>query len=68
MSPARQDVVDKAFAKMDKDGSGVITTADMKGVYSAVKHPKFISGEKSEDQIFKDYLAKFGDADSSGAI
>ena len=49
LSPARQDVVNKAFAKMDKDGSGVISPADMKGVYSAAKHPKFISGEKTEE-------------------
>ena len=28
-------MIDKAFLKFDKDGSGVITAADLKGVYNA---------------------------------
>lgn len=49
LNAPRQEVVNRAFAKMDKDGSGVITPVDMQGVYSAAKHPKFISGEMTEN-------------------
>jgi Ca2+-binding EF-hand superfamily protein len=45
-------MVDKAFLKFDADGSGVIEAADLKGVYSANMHPKVISGEMTEDEVF----------------
>ena len=56
LSPTRQAVVDKAFAKFDKDGSGEIGTNDLKGIYNVSHHPKFKSGEMSEDQIFSEFL------------
>ena len=31
----------------------------MKGVYNARKHPKFLSGEQTEDQVFESFLEKF---------
>ena len=49
LNPTRQAIVDKAFNKFDKDGSGFITTDDMKGVYSAAKHPKVLQGVATED-------------------
>ena len=68
MNPARQAILDKAYNKFDKDGSGVITTDDMKGVYSAAKHPKVLQGVATEEQIFKEFLARFGDKDGDGRI
>ena len=38
---------------MDKDGSGILDLSDIKGVYNAKKHPKVISGEKTEDEVFE---------------
>ena len=40
MNEKRQAMVDKAFLKFDADGSGVITAADLKGVYNCNFHPK----------------------------
>lgn len=37
-------MIDKAFLKFDKDGSGFIEASDLKGIYSAQIHPKVISG------------------------
>ena len=68
LNPTRQAIVDKAFYKFDKDHSGVITTADMKGVYSAARHPKVRSGEMTEEQVFKEFLTKFGDKDGDGDV
>ena len=45
-------MVDKAFLKFDNDGNGTIEAADLKGVYSANMHPKVISGEMTEDEVF----------------
>ena len=48
MNDYRTKYVDKAFAKMDRDGNGYIDINDITGVYSAKKHPEVISGKKTE--------------------
>jgi len=55
----RKTLVHRAFKIMDKDGSGEITILDLKGVYSAKKHPKVISGEITEDQALTTFLETF---------
>lgn len=59
LSKTRLDMINQAFAKMDKTGDGVITIEDLKGVYSAIYHPKFISTEMTEEQVFEEFLASF---------
>ena len=59
MSESRKRIIKQAFAKLDKSGDGVITVDDLKGVYNAKKHPKFINGEWSEAECFKHFLATF---------
>ena len=59
MNPARKAIVAKAFAKMDADGNGYLDINDIKGVYSASKHPDVISGKKSESQILQEFLETF---------
>lgn len=61
-------MVDKAFLKFDADGSGVIEAADLKGVYTASMHPKVQSGEMTEDEVFLEFLANFGDKNRDGKI
>lgn len=59
MSQARLAMIDKAFGKMDKTGDCIITLEDLKNVYTAREHPKFKSGEKTEDDILTDFLHNF---------
>ncbi|XP_039947727.1 calcyphosin-like protein [Bactrocera tryoni] len=59
MSQCRLDIIHQAFAKMDKSGDGVITVDDLKNVYSVKEHPKFQSGELSEDEILTEFLNNF---------
>ena len=68
LNATRQAIVDKAFAKFDRDGSGVITAADMRGVYNASRHPKVRSGEMTEEQVFTEFLSRFGDKDGDGKV
>ncbi|XP_038048556.1 calcyphosin-like protein [Patiria miniata] len=59
MSNTRIDIICEAFKKMDKTGDGVITIEDMKGVYNVKKHPKYLNGEKTEDELFRMFLDTF---------
>ncbi|XP_071800052.1 calcyphosin-like protein isoform X2 [Asterias amurensis] len=70
MSKARKDVISRAFRKLDKTGDGVITIEDLKGVYNVQKHPEFLNGQKTEDQLFRKFLDSFepNSAEADGQI
>ena len=68
LNETRQAMVDKAYNKFDSDGSGFVDSNDLRGVYSAAQHPKVISGEMTEDEVFMDFLAAFGDKNGDGRI
>lgn len=59
MSQGRLALAKRAFQKLDRDGSGVVDINDIRGVYNASKHPDVLSGKKSEDQIFNEFLETF---------
>ena len=61
-------MVDKAFLKFDADGSGAIEASDLKGVYNCAFHPKVQNGEMTEDEVFLEFLANFGDKNRDGKI
>jgi len=68
MSAARIKVINQAFDKLDKTGDGIVTIEDLKGVYNVKNHPKFLNGEKDEDQLLQEYLTKFDSPDGDGKV
>jgi Ca2+-binding EF-hand superfamily protein len=44
----RRGLVERAFKKLDRDGSGVIEIQDLEGIYNGKKHPAVIEGRKTE--------------------
>lgn len=59
MSRCRLDLINKAFAKMDVTGDGVITADDLKRSYDVTQHPKFKTGEWSRERILREFLDTF---------
>ena len=59
MNKMRTALVEKAFAKMDKTGDGVVTVEDLKHVYNVKYHPDFQNGTKTESELLRQWLAKF---------
>lgn len=69
MNNFRKNLVQQAFNKLDRIGNDLITTEDLKGVYSAKKHPKYISGEWTEERVFQEFLNSFnGPTNFSGEV
>ncbi|GMH63593.1 hypothetical protein TrST_g272 [Triparma strigata] len=59
LTPRRLNLVQLAFAKIDRDGSGVVEPSEVVGAYNADKHPDVISGSKTADEVLREFLDTF---------
>ena len=55
----RQATIDYVYSKFDKNRVGYAEATELRKVFNCVKHPRFLSGELTEDQIFYLYLKNF---------
>ena len=68
MGKMRIQLVDMAFAKLDKTGDGVVTIDDLKGVYNVKAHPEYLNGNKTESQLLQEFLKKFEEGTPDGKV
>ena len=66
LNSKRQAVFDQAFLKFDKTCDGFVDAADLSEWYNVEKHPKYISGEMTKDEIFMQFLQNFNDKNGDG--
>jgi Ca2+-binding EF-hand superfamily protein len=52
-------MVAKAFAMMDKNGSGTITVEDVISIYDVSKNPDFIEKRLTKEQILGNFINSF---------
>ena len=55
-------MVEKAFAMLDRDGSGVVQIKDIAGIYDVSMNPEFLEGRKTRDELLMDFLNNFDGA------
>lgn len=68
MSDSRKKSINDAFEKCDKAKAGVITLEELRRLCSVRAHPKYRSGEMSEDQILQKFMANFEKGSIDGKI
>jgi hypothetical protein len=51
LNERRKQLVHLAFRTLDRDGSGQVDMADIKGVYNASSHPDVITGKRTEEEV-----------------
>ncbi|XP_063716422.1 calcyphosin-like protein isoform X2 [Symsagittifera roscoffensis] len=67
MNSIRERMVQEAFKKLDKDGSGCLTIEDLRGVCDVSGHPKILSGDWTEEQALEQFLSNFDTPDNFDA-
>ena len=68
MNATRQKVVDQAFVKFDRNGSGSIDMNDIRVVYNTKLHPRVLEGKMTEEEVLVEFLHNFGDVNNDGKI
>eukprot|EP00163_Fabomonas_tropica_P005639 TRINITY_DN15253_c0_g1_i1.p1 TRINITY_DN15253_c0_g1~~TRINITY_DN15253_c0_g1_i1.p1 ORF type:complete len:543 (+),score=132.06 TRINITY_DN15253_c0_g1_i1:247-1875(+) len=68
MNAKRMAIVGLAFDKLDVDKNGYLDLNDIKAFYNAKGHPKVLSGEKTEDDVLREYLDKFDTISKDGKV
>ena len=59
LTERREAMVWRAFALMDRDGSGQIEAKDVAHLYDVSQHREFIEGTKNKQQILDEFLNSF---------
>ena len=66
LSGARLHLVRAAFARLDKDGRGVVDASLLAQSYDPFQHPEVISGRSTADSVLSEFMSTFdvgGDVD-----
>jgi Ca2+-binding EF-hand superfamily protein len=56
MTPRRAKMVERIFAKLDRNGSGMINLEDVVQIYDVSANSDFIERKKTKDQILNEFL------------
>ena len=56
LNAARKKIIRSAYDKLDVNKDGTVRLDDIAKLYDASRHPEVISGSKSQEQIFLEFM------------
>jgi Ca2+-binding EF-hand superfamily protein len=59
LTERRLGLVQLAFARLDKDGNGVVDGTEVASLYDASQHPDVIAGRRTSQQVLTEFLETF---------
>ena len=59
LTARKKDMVERAFALLDKDGSGVINGKDIAHLYDVSHHKEFQEGKVTKEEVIAEFLNSF---------
>jgi Ca2+-binding EF-hand superfamily protein len=68
LSDFRRELVDMAFARLDKTGDGVITVDDLEQCYDVSQIPEVASGRLSPREALNKFMSQWDGRDNDGVI
>lgn len=57
LTPAREAVIEEAYKKLDVNGDGTVRLDDIAKLYDASHHPEVVSGKKSEQDVYMEFMS-----------
>jgi len=60
-------LVKQAFDKLDVNKNGAVQLDDIASLYDATSHPDVVSGKKSPDQVFQEFMMQW-DGNGDGSV
>lgn len=61
-------MIGKAYAKLDKNGDGQVTLEDVAKIYDASQHPEVLSGKKSEEEVYMEFMSLWDTQERDGIV
>jgi Ca2+-binding EF-hand superfamily protein len=68
MNNRRKRLVMMAYDVLDVDGTGQVDILDFAAAYDISKHPDFLQGKKSKDQILLEFMSQFEDSKTKDGV
>ncbi|EQC28530.1 hypothetical protein SDRG_13856 [Saprolegnia diclina VS20] len=68
LNERRKQMVLLAFTVIDANGNGIVELDDIVAKYNADQHPDVISGRKTKNEIFRDFLDTFDGGEKDGKV
>jgi Ca2+-binding EF-hand superfamily protein len=68
LSDARKKVIHGAFDKLDVTKDGKVKLEDIAKIYDVSRHPEIISGKKSAEEVFVEFMAQWDTQSRDGTV
>jgi Ca2+-binding EF-hand superfamily protein len=61
-------LINKCYDKLDKNGDGMVTIADLELIYDVSSNPDVVLGKKSKDEVYSEFINVWDSGVKDGII